>query len=220
MELYDALMTTRAMRRLTNDPPITDREIWHCLRAAIQAPSGGNVQPWHFVVVTDPGQRTKIADVYRRATDRYLAAVLDSLPPFPNPVSEASFLRGVDLTRHLANNLEQTPFVLFCLARYQNTLEDEEGSLDIGGLEASIFPAVQNFMLAARDVGLGTTLTTVFRVYHDEVKAMVGLKDHHDIVALVPVGRPLGRFGVAPRKPIDKVTSWDTYGNRRPAPEQ
>ncbi len=220
MELYEALMTTRAMRRLTNDPPVTDQEIWRCLRAAIQAPSGGNVQPWHFVVVTDRAQRDSIASVYQRATDRYLAAVLQSLPPFATEEASASFMRGVDLTRHLATHLAETPLVLFCLARYENTLIDAEGPLDIGGLEASIFPAIQNFMLAARDIGLGTTLTTVFRIYHDEMKTLVGLRDHHDIVALVPVGRPAGRFGVAPRKPIDKVTSWDTYGNRRQPSEE
>lgn len=220
MELYEAITTTRAMRRLTNDPPVTDEEIWHCLKAAIQAPSGGNVQPWHFVVVTDPEQRAAIAEIYQRATERYLTAVLGALPPFTNEEAKASFMRGVELTRHLARHLAETPLVLFCLARYENTLTDVEGTLDIGGLEASVFPAIQNFMLAARDIGLGTTLTTVFRIYHDEVKQLVGLRDHHDVVALVPIGRPVGRFGVAPRKPVDKVTSWDVYGNRRPAPER
>lgn len=219
MDLYEGIRTTRAMRRLTNDPPVTNDEIWHCLRAAIQAPSGGNVQPWHFVVVTEPQQREAIASFYQRSTERYLAAMLASLPPFRNEAEKASFMRGVELTRHLADHLADTPFVLFCLARYENTLVDDGGPLDIGGLEASIFPAVQNFMLAARDLGLGTTLTTVFRIHHDEIKRLVQLKDHHEIVALVPIGRPQGRFGVAPRKPVDKVTSWNVYGNRRPLPD-
>jgi nitroreductase len=227
MELYDAVMTTRAMRRLTNDPPVTAEEIERCLRAAAQAPSGGNVQPWHFVVVTDPDQRAAVADVYQRAERRYMAAMLASLPPFRSEAEEQSFMRGVELTRHLAEHLADTPFVLFCLARYENTLVDDEGPIDIGSLHASIFPAVQNFMLAARDLGLGTTLTTVFRAYHDEVKELVGLREHHDIVALVPIGRPEGRFGVAPRKPIDRVVSWNRYGERRapvtpeyPAPDR
>lgn len=215
METFDAIMTTRAMRRLTNEPPVTDAEIEHCLRAASQAPSGGNVQPWHFVVLTDPEPRAAVAAIYRRAIDRYLAAMLAELPEFRTENDAASFRRGVDLTRHLAEHLADTPIVLFCLATYRNTLTDAEGPLDVGSLHASIFPAVQNFMVAARDLGLGTTLTTAHRIYHDDVRAAVGLTDRHDIVALVPIGRPVGRFGVAPRKPIEKVTSWNRYGDRR-----
>lgn len=215
MELYEGIRTTRAMRRLTNEPPVTEEQIWHCLRAAIQAPSGGNVQPWHFVVVTDDDQRQAVAGLYQRATERYLDAMLAALPPFRSEDDERSFMRGVHLTRHLADHIAETPLVVFCLAAYPNTLADEQGTLDIGGLEASVFPAVQNFMLAARDIGLGTTLTTVIRIYHDELKDLLGLEDRHEVVAVVPIGHPVGRFGVAPRKPVEKVTSWNRYGNRR-----
>ena len=69
--------------------------------------------------------------------------------------------------------------------------------------------------LAARGLGLGTTLTTVFRSYQDEIKELTGMKPQHDIVALVPIGRPQGVFGVAPRKPAEKVTHWNQFGNRR-----
>ena len=71
-------------------------------------------------------------------------------------------------------------------------------------------------MLAARGLGLGTTLTTVFRVHNEEVREAFGLPSHLDPVALVPLGRPQGRFGVAPRKPIEKITHWNRYGERRP----
>jgi nitroreductase len=215
MELYDAVVTTRAMRRLTNDPPVTEEEIEHCLSAAVQAPSGGNIQPWHFIVVTDQARRDEIAALYQRATERYLAAMLAMFPGTGDEEADQSFMRGVELTRHLAEHLAEVPFVLFCLARYDNTLHDDDGPLDIGGLEASIFPAAQNFMLAARDIGLGTTLTTVFRVYHQELKNLLGLRDYHDIIALIPIGRPVGKFGVAARKPVGEVTSWNRYGGRR-----
>ena len=75
---------------------------------------------------------------------------------------------------------------------------------------------MQSFILAERDIGLGTTLTTVFRVHNVEVRGAFGLPPHLDPVALVPIGRPLGRFGVAPRKPIEKITHWNRYGQRRP----
>ena len=216
MELYEALMTTRSMRRLTDDPPVTDEEIEHCLRAAVQAPSGGNVQPYHFVVITDAEARAAMADLYLRGWRRYRPAMVAALPPFPTAEAEGSFRRSVELSEHLAEHLADTPSVLFCLASYDSTLADDEGPLDVGTLHASVLPAVQSFILAARDLGLGTTLTTVFRVHNDEVRGAFGLPSHLDPVALVPIGRPLGRFGVAPRKPIEKITHWNRYGQRRP----
>lgn len=216
MELDDAIMTLRSMRRLTNDPPVTDAEIEHCLRAAVQAPSGGNVQPWQFVVLTDQEQRDRVAAVYQRASRRYLAAIDAARPPTADEDAERSWQRGAALTQHLADHLADTPIVLFVLTPYPNILTDDEGPIEIGGLEASIFPAVQNFLLAARGLGLGTTLTTLVKVYEDEIKEICGIKAHHELVALVPVGRPLGRFGTPPRRPAETVTSWNTYGNRRP----
>lgn len=216
MELYEGIMTNRSMRRLTNDPPVTDEEIERCLTAAVQAPSGGNVQPWQFVVLTDPEQRQRVAEVIQRATVRYMDAVEAVRPKSDDEAAEESWRKGAALTRRLSEHLADTPIVLFVLTPYPNILHDDEGPIEIGGLEASIFPAVQNFMLAARDQGLGTTLTTLVKVYEDEIKEICGIKPHHEIVALVPIGRPKGKFGVAPRKPAETVTSWNTYGNRRP----
>ena len=88
--------------------------------------------------------------------------------------------------------------------------------MDIGRLDASVYPAVQNFCVAARSLGLGTALTTVIRIHTAEVLAELGVPEgRFEIAALVPVGRPVGRFGVAPRKPADAVTHWDTWGDRR-----
>lgn len=216
MELDEAIMTLRSMRRLTNDPPVTDAEIEHCLRAAVQAPSGGNVQPWQFVVLTDPDVRARVAEVIQRATRRYLAALGAARQSSGDDAAERSWRRGIELTQHLADHLAEIPSVLFVLTPYDNRLADDEGPIEIGRLEASIFPAVQNFLLAARGLGLGTTLTTLVKVHEDEIKAICGIKAHHEVVALVPIGRPLGRFGTPPRRPAEKVTSWNTYGNRRP----
>lgn len=220
MELDEAIMTLRSMRRLTNDPPVTDAEIEHCLRAAVQAPNGGNVQPWQFVVLTDPDVRTRVAAVIQRATRRYLAALESAREPSGSESAERSWQRNVELTQHLADHLGEVPSVLFVLTPYPNTLVDDDGPIDIGRLEASIFPAVQNFLLAARSLGLGTTLTTLVKVHEDEIKEICGIKPHHELMALVPVGRPLGRFGTPPRRPAETVTSWNTYGNRRPFAER
>ena len=93
---------------------------------------------------------------------------------------------------------------------------DAQGPMDIGRLDASVYPAVQNFCVAARSLGLGTALTTVIRIHTAEVLADLGVPEgRFEIAALVPVGHPAGSFGVAPRKPADAVTHWDTWGDRR-----
>ena len=120
-----------------------------------------------------PEARAAMADLYLRGWRRYRPAMVAALPPFPTAEAEGSFRRSVELSEHLAEHLADTPSVLFCLASYESTLADDEGPLDIGTLHASVFPAVQSFILAARDLGLGTTLTTVFRVHNDEVRERV-----------------------------------------------
>jgi len=215
VDVHEAILTTRAIRRFT-DEPVTDDELLTCLRAAVQAPSGGNIQPWQFLVVTDVDTRGAIADLYHRAYDRYERALLAGLPPFRSAADEASFMRSVRASRHLAENLAEVPaLVLFLMPDISMTLRDDDGPLDVGTPYASVYPAVQNFMLAARGLGLGTTLTTVYRIHHDELRALCGIPDRHQVVALVPVGRPQGRFGVARRRPPEAVTHWNRFGERR-----
>jgi nitroreductase len=215
VDLIEGLMTTRAMRRYTADP-VSEEDLLTCLRAAIQAPSGGNVQPWQFLVVTDPKKRAALGEIYRRAYTRYEAAMLPTVPPFRDEARRADFERTVAASRHLADHLGEAPvIVLFLMARLTLKLTDEQGDLDIGTPYASLYPAVQNFMLAARSLGLGTALTTVYLIYQDEIRAVCEIPDSFEIPALVPVGHPTGRFGVAPRKPLEKLTHWDTFGNRR-----
>jgi nitroreductase len=215
LELYEGIVTTRAMRRLT-DEPVTDEEIGRCLAAAVQAPSGGNIQPWQFLVVQDPTVRAQVSEIYRRAYDRYSRALLASLPPFRSPDDEASFHRNERASRHLADHLGEAPaLVLFLMPSISMTLQDEQGDLDVGTPYASVYPAVQNFMLAARAQGIGTCLTTVYRVYQDEVRDLLGIPERYEVVALVPMGRPSGRFGVARRRPVASVTHWDRFGSKR-----
>ncbi|HYR95306.1 MAG TPA: nitroreductase family protein [Candidatus Binatus sp.] len=215
MDMFDAISTTRAIRRFT-DEPLADADILTCIRAAAQAPSGGNIQPWQFLVVTESATKQAIGDVYRRAYDRYEPALVRARPPARSPEADASFERMRRASRHLAEHLGEAPaMVLVLMPSISMTLEDEQGPLDVGTPFASVYPAVQNLMLAARGLGIGTTLTTVYRIYQDEVRAICGVPERYEIVALVPMGRPRGEFRVGRRRPAEQVTHWQRFGSKR-----
>ena len=214
--LYDGIMTTRAMRRFTSEP-VTTEQVERILRAAQQAPSGGNIQPWQFVVVVDPDERAWLGDLYHRAYGRYEAALLANLPPFRTDDDRAAWERTVAASRHLADHLgEVSTLMLVCMPDISMSVRDDQGEMDVGTPYASVYPAVQNLLLAARSMGIGGLITTVHRIHHDEVRDHFGIPAGQQIVALVPLGHPRGRFGVAPRRPVEKVTHWDRWGERRP----
>lgn len=220
VDAIDALMTTRAIRRFS-DEPVSDDEIVTCLRAAQQAPSGGNVQPQQYVVVTDPEPKAAIGEIYRAAFDRYERS-LPEPSAFRDEAAADSWRRTRDASRHLADHVQEAPAIVFFLQPIIPwTPSDDEGSMDIGRLDASVYPAVQNFCLAARALGIGTSLTTVIRIRASEALEVLGVPGNDDgtpryeIAACIPMGRPAGNFGVAPRKPAAAVTHWNTFGNRR-----
>ena len=216
MDLYDALMTTRAMRRFS-DEPVTEEQVLECLRAAVQAPSGGNIQPYQFLVVTDADLRRQIGELYLRAWERYEPAVAAVTPPAKDEAAAARQARNVAASDHLARTLGDVPVhVLVLMPKISMVVNDEAGEMDVGPTYASVYPAVQNFVLAARAQGLGTVLTTVYRVYEDELRSLLGVPDRYEVVALLPLGHPTGRWGVAPRRPAESLTSWDRFGARRP----
>lgn len=220
--LYEGIVTTRAMRRY-RDEPIERAELEAILRAAQQGPSGGNIQPWQFLVVADPEVRRKLGEIYRLAYERYEAALLASMPPHRDEESAATWERTLAASRHLATHIGAAPAIIVVLMPdIDMTLTDDDGDLDVGTPYASVYPAVQNLLLAARSLGIGGALTTVHRVRQDEVRSLLGVPDRFQTVALVPLGRPTGRFGVAPRRPVETVTHWDHYGEREafgPPPE-
>jgi nitroreductase len=208
-------MTTRSMRRFS-DEPVTDEEIEQILAAAVQAPSGGNIQPYQFVVVTDETRRGAIGEIYKRAYYRYEPAVLKLIPPFPDEDAQRRHERNWTVSRHLAETIGSAPaMVLVVMPRISMTVSDEDGDMDVGPTYASVYPAVQNLVLAARALGIGTVLTTVFRIHEDEVRAVCGIPDRYEIAALLPLGRPTGNWGVAPRRPAPSITNWNEWGNRR-----
>jgi nitroreductase len=212
MDILEAIRTTRAVRRFTAEP-VSDEEVMTCIEAATQAPSGGNIQPWQFLVVTDSATKRAIGDAYRRSYNRYEPALRRDRPPFRSDEERATFTRMARASRHLAEHLaEVSVMVLVLMPNISMTLQDEQGPLDVGTVFASVYPAVQNFLLAARGLGIGTTLTTVYRIYQDEVRTICGIPQRYEIVALIPMGRPQKPFTVGRRRPPAQVTHWNRFG--------
>jgi nitroreductase len=218
--LIDGLMTTRAMRRLKSDP-ISDGDLWTILAAANQAPSGGNIQPWQFMMITDAVIKVQLGGLYRECYDRYEAAMLPTRQAPATEAAAAAWERTVSASRHLAEHFHEAPAIAVVLAAdIDLTITDAHGPLDIGSILGSVFPAVQNLMLAARALGIGSALTTVLRIEQNKTRAILNVPDRWQVVAAIPLGYPVGKFGVAPRKPIAKVTHWNQFGERRDRPEQ
>ena len=202
MDIFEAISTLRAMRRLKLDP-VTDDDIWTLLDAAIRAPSGGNSQPWNFLVIRDPETKRNIGDHYLDAWNRSYGAgpgraMLDNR-------RMAGVYRSAE---HLAHHLAEAPVLIIATTRAGG-----------GGLSplvgASIYPAVQNLMLAARALGLGRTLTTLHKLHEQEVKDLLGIPEEVQTMALIPVGWPKGKFGVPPRLPVEKVVYWEHWEKSR-----
>lgn len=195
MDLREALYTTRAMRRVRPDP-IPDELLARVLDAAIRAPSGGNAQNWRMIVVDDPQVRARLGPLYREAYATLQEKVYADRRAAAEEAGDETTLRVMRSSDWLAENCEQVPVWLMFLSR-----NDPSG--------ASIYPAVWNAMLAARGEGVGTCLTTILGAFR-ETQVFDLLEIPHDkgwqLSAAVSCGYPLGRWGVAKRKPVERVS--------------
>jgi nitroreductase len=201
MDFYDVTNTQRAMRRLKTDD-VPDDLIWKLLSTATMAPSGGNQQPWNFVVVRDAEKKRKIGEWYLDAWNRMYGPAREVM------LANADMARTFKSADHLANHLADVPVLIIATIR-----TGQQGSNSTLG--ASIYPAVQNLMLAARAEGLGSTLTTLHKLHEAEVKELLGIPGDVETMALIPLGWPKGKFGTPSRMPAEKVVYWDAWGERR-----
>jgi nitroreductase len=214
MGLFEVMYSTRALRRFKTDP-VPDEVIAKVVEAGTQAASGSNDQNWLFIVVTEAGQRKRVADVYLKAADRA------RMPDYIKAKFSSGDRTGRLLAKsvlHLLEHIHEAPVLLVaCLNTGNPAAQDPKFRERMGRLEgASIYPAVQNIMLACRALGLGTVLTTLHALYEDEMKQVLGLPLEYSTFALLPIGYPTDKFGPVKRKPITQVAYRDRYGNNWP----
>jgi len=201
-DLFDIMATTRSMRRLKPDP-IPDELVRRILEAGTYAPSGGNMQRWRFLVVRDPAIKQRVGAYYKRAWDEVVSPRYRAGEPAPGTNPER-FARMLDAAQYLADHLYEAPvWIVPCM----------EGASPTRTAGSSIYPAVQNMLLAARALGLGATLTTLYLNFEKEVEAALGLPADVRSYALLPIGYPMGRFGPVRRVPLAEVVYEDQWGH-------
>src|SRR5262245_66183834 len=203
MDFFDVVTTQRAMRRL-EPRPIPDAVLRQIMEAAICAPSGGNRQGWSFVIVRDRAKRARLGELYREAWGELM-----KVPYYAGASKEPTDSQAGKMlasARRLAEHLGEAPvIVLACVALDPGV----KASLTTG---ASIYPAVQNMMLAARALGVGSCITTIHRFRDAQVKDLLGIPADVETAALIPLGYPLGKFGRPPRRPLGEVAFADRWG--------
>jgi nitroreductase len=205
MDLYTALYTTRAMRRVRPDPIPRDVQA-RILDAAIRAPSGGNAQGWRFMLVDDPAVKARLGPLYRDAISQLWGTAyrdrLERARSTPEEPDSASMLRVTASAQHLADHFEEVPLFLLAFSR-----GDQSGG--------SIFPAVWSAQLAARADGVGSALTSVLGIFHGaEAMQILGVPQDKGwaMACCVSFGYPTGRWAVAPRRPVHEVAYRNAWG--------
>jgi len=213
IDLREAMSTLRAVRRLKPDL-IPEAVLHRVLEAASWAPTGGNAQPFRIIVVRDRAKMASLGQLYAEGWHAYAKghrALIADAPESVRDVAEKTFSAG----DYLADHFGETPVLLiFCFNPKNMAITD--AGLDrvsvVGG--ASIYPAVQNTLLACRAEGLGCVLTTLLCQCEEAVRALLEIPEPWGTAAAIPIGLPVrGGHGPITRRPVEKLVFADTWAN-------
>ncbi|HEY6433858.1 MAG TPA: nitroreductase family protein [Acetobacteraceae bacterium] len=200
-DVFEIMRTNRSMRRLKPDP-IPDALIEKILEAGVCAANGGNTQRWRFLVIKDRAIKQAVQVLYKRAFDEVVGPRYRSSAPPPGVTAER-YQRQHAAVEYLTEHFHEAPvWIVACL-------EDASPTRWSG---ASIYPAVQNMLLAARALGLGATLTTRHLLHEKAAEAALGLPPGVHSYAIIPIGYPMGRFGPVGRGQLKDVVFQDRWG--------
>jgi nitroreductase len=204
------LTTTRSVRkRLDFSRPVEREVVLECLDIALQAPSGGNSQPWRWLIIDDPSVKGQIAELYRKSHDPYMAMNRAAV----EGAGTTDMTSIMDSSTYLSDHMHEVPvLVIPCLL---NRLPDTAGVVDTAGFYGSILPAAWSFMLALRSRGLGSAWTTLHLNYEREAAEILGIPDTVTQTVLLPVAYYTGEdFKPARRQPASKVTYFNQWKQR------
>jgi nitroreductase len=218
LTVEELLTTTRTVRkRLDLERAVSGELIRECVEIALQAPTGGNTQGWHFVVVQDQARRAALADLYRRAWKIYRRSpnsVFDLFENEPPGTRKNQLGRVCESADYLVDNLDRVPVhVIPCINGRVERMTGKFASVGLASVYGSILPATWSFMLAARERGLGTAWTTCHLMHEDEAADILGIPyDQITQVALIATAHSKGtEFKKSLRKPLDDVLHIDQW---------
>lgn len=204
--LFEVMYSTRAMRRLKPDP-VPQEILLRLIEAAIQAPTPSNTQLWRWVIVLDADQKRKLGALNRTAVTVYLQRGSALITP-ETPAEAAKAARSRAALEWQAEHFHESPAIVVACA-------DADPAMTPAGRRAAgaitIWPAIQNLLLAARALGLGATPTTLGLTDRDASRAVLNLPDEIEAHALIPVGYPIGHFGPVSRPPVTRVIRFDRW---------
>jgi len=212
MPLLEAMMTQRAVRRVRPDP-VDDAVVLKCIELALRAPTGNDGQNWEFIVVTDRRVKKRLAKRYRQAWKLQRDVVLRGA--VAHDESMAKIVRAVQWQ---VDHFTEVPVLVVACLR----LGAREGRLPIVRMPhavesaywGSIYPSVQNLLLAARAMGLGASLITLPLWSRTSARRTLDLPPSITPCCIIPLGWPRGRYGPTTRKLVDEVAHLNAFGNR------
>jgi nitroreductase len=204
MPLEDAMLSQRAIRRLRPDP-VDDALVLKVIELALKAPTGSNAQNWEFIVVKDRGTKERLASLNRRAWSLYSRIGRRVVGDDPKQ------LRMLEAGQHLAEHFADAPVIVVPCLRGLRTWFPP---IAVSSYYGSIYPSVQNLLLAARAVGLGAVLTTLPLWSTFLARRALGLPWNVTPVCVIPIGWPRGRYGPTTRRPVGEVVHVDRFGHQ------
>jgi len=208
--IFEIMHTLRSMRRLKNDP-VPPEMIHKVLDAGIRAPSGQNTQRWAFLVVTEPDGKRFFGERYHYWMVERFGSILEDMD-YESPLG-----RSVKAAMHLSEHMHEAPVLLMvCGQRDWPFVIAEENRVGTAPPSyGSVYPCVQNILLACRALGLGASLTTMHQMFEIELQERFGIPAEYGVVATIPIGFPEGKFGPVSRDPVETKTHFESWGNQK-----
>lgn len=205
MDLFDVMYNCRAMRRL-DSAEIPEADLLKLIDAANQAPSGSNMQNGRWIVVRDPAVKKALADLNRAGVEGYIKPMLEKPEGLPHQSVDKRTRMAEAVMWQMEHLHEMPALILACL---EFGVKVKSADVQLGG--GSIWPGVQNLLLAARAMGLGAAPTTLALQDQNAVREVLNLPDTMAALCLIPVGYPKGKFGPVSRKPVEEIVRFDQW---------
>jgi len=205
--LFETMYTCRAMRRI-DDRDVPEEMLVKLIDAAHRAPSGSNTQNARWIVVRDPKIKQKLANLNRKHALPYIQPQLDN-PSGSATQSADQHKRLLDAVVWQMDHMHEIPALIVACFDYPEKVE----GLGVYRSAGSVWPGIQNLLLAARAMGLGAAPTTLALRDQDAAREVLNLPETFAALCLIPVGFPLGKFGPVSRRPLDEVMSFDQWSD-------